>query len=170
MHLLVCYRNVKIISARFYPSRFLPTVTGYGSHLNPGRVAVDNVKDLKTGFGIVNILPFINDIWYPVLFSRELPALQRWLVFEQIHWRREQYVFFFFFWNVCQFLPDHKALHPRRIYCLWVNLAKTSNHNLMQLSIYLCSFSSTCFGLTRPSSGAMDVIISLHIQHMKVHK
>ena len=37
---------------------------------------------------------------------------------------------------------------------------------LMQLSIYLCTFSSTCFGLTRPSSGAMDVIISLHIQHM----
>ena len=27
----------------------------------------------------------------------------------------------------------------------------------MQLSIYLCSFSSTCFGLIRPSSGAMDV-------------
>ena len=36
----------------------------------------------------------------------------------------------------------------------------------MQLSIYLCTFSSTCFGLTRPSSGAMDVTISLHIQHM----
>ena len=36
----------------------------------------------------------------------------------------------------------------------------------MQLSIYLCSFSSTCFGLTRPSSGAMDVTISLHMQHM----
>jgi len=30
----------------------------------------------------------------------------------------------------------------------------------MQLSIYLCSFSSTCFGLIRPSSGAMDVTIS----------
>ena len=29
--------------------------------------------------------------------------------------------------------------------------------NLMQLSIYLCSFSSTCFGLIRPSSVAMDV-------------
>ena len=28
----------------------------------------------------------------------------------------------------------------------------------MQLNIYLLS--STCFGLTRPSSGAMDVIIS----------
>ena len=27
----------------------------------------------------------------------------------------------------------------------------------MQLSIYLCTFSSTCFGLTRPFSGAMDV-------------
>ena len=27
----------------------------------------------------------------------------------------------------------------------------------MQLSIYLCSFSSTCFGLISPSSGAMDV-------------
>ena len=27
----------------------------------------------------------------------------------------------------------------------------------MQLSIYLCTFSSTCFGLIRPSSGAMDV-------------
>ena len=36
----------------------------------------------------------------------------------------------------------------------------------MQLSIYLCSFSSTCFGLLRPSSEAMDVIISLHMQHM----
>ena len=31
---------------------------------------------------------------------------------------------------------------------------------------YLSSFSSTCFGLTRPSSGAMDVTISLHMQHM----
>ena len=30
----------------------------------------------------------------------------------------------------------------------------------MQLSIYLSSFSSTCFGLTCPSSGAMDVTIS----------
>ena len=38
--------------------------------------------------------------------------------------------------------------------------------NLMQLNIYLCTFSSTYFGLTRPSSGAMDVTISLHIQHM----
>ena len=38
--------------------------------------------------------------------------------------------------------------------------------NLMQLSIYLSSFSSTCFGLIRPSSGAMDVTISLHMQHM----
>ena len=36
----------------------------------------------------------------------------------------------------------------------------------MQLSIYLCTFSSTCFGLIRPSSETMDVIISLHIQHM----
>ena len=36
----------------------------------------------------------------------------------------------------------------------------------MQLSIYLCSFSSTCFGLIRPSSGAMDVTISLQMQHM----
>jgi len=27
----------------------------------------------------------------------------------------------------------------------------------MQFSIYLCSFSSTCFGPLRPSSGAMDV-------------
>jgi len=36
----------------------------------------------------------------------------------------------------------------------------------MQLSIYLCSFSSTCFGLTRLSSGAMDVTISLHLQHI----
>ena len=32
--------------------------------------------------------------------------------------------------------------------------------NLMQLNIYLCTFSSTCFGLIRPSSGAMDVTIS----------
>ena len=31
----------------------------------------------------------------------------------------------------------------------------------MQLNIYLSSFSSTCFGLIRPSSGAMDVTISL---------
>ena len=31
---------------------------------------------------------------------------------------------------------------------------------------HLCTISSTCFGLTRPSSGAMDVIIYLHIQHM----
>ena len=31
----------------------------------------------------------------------------------------------------------------------------------MQLNIYLSSFSSTCFGLTHPSSGAMDVTISL---------
>ena len=38
--------------------------------------------------------------------------------------------------------------------------------NLMQLNIYLCTFSSTCFGLMRPSSGAMDVTISLHKQHM----
>ena len=36
----------------------------------------------------------------------------------------------------------------------------------MQLNIYLCTISSTSFGLTRPSSGAMDVIIYLHIQHM----
>ena len=36
----------------------------------------------------------------------------------------------------------------------------------MQLNIYLCSFSLTCFGLIRPSSGAMDVTISLHMQHM----
>ena len=36
----------------------------------------------------------------------------------------------------------------------------------MQLFIYLCSFSSTCFRLIRPSSGAMDVTISLHMQHM----
>ena len=33
----------------------------------------------------------------------------------------------------------------------------------MQIFVY---FSSTCFGLTHPSSGAMNVIISLHIQHM----
>jgi len=32
------------------------------------------------------------------------------------------------------------------------------------LNIYLCTISSTCFGLTRPSSGAMDVIIYLHIK------
>ena len=32
--------------------------------------------------------------------------------------------------------------------------------NLMQLNIYLCTFSSTCFGLIRPSSGAMDVTVS----------
>ena len=38
--------------------------------------------------------------------------------------------------------------------------------NLMQLNIYLCSFSSTCFGLIRPSSRPMDVTISLHMQHM----
>ena len=38
--------------------------------------------------------------------------------------------------------------------------------NLMQLNVYLSSFSSTCFGLTCPSSGAMDVTISLHMQHM----
>jgi len=38
--------------------------------------------------------------------------------------------------------------------------------NLMQLSIHLCSFSSTCFGLIRPSSGAMNVTVSLHMQHM----
>jgi len=38
--------------------------------------------------------------------------------------------------------------------------------NLMQLIIYLCSFSSTCFGLIRPSSGAMDVTVCLHMQHM----
>ena len=38
--------------------------------------------------------------------------------------------------------------------------------NLMQLNIYLCSLSSTCFGLIRPSSGATDVTISLHVQHM----
>ena len=36
----------------------------------------------------------------------------------------------------------------------------------MQLSINLCSFSSTCFGLLRPSSGAMDVTISSHMQYM----
>ena len=35
----------------------------------------------------------------------------------------------------------------------------------MQLSVYLCSFSKTCLGLIRPSSGAMDVTISLHMQH-----
>jgi hypothetical protein len=29
---------------------------------------------------------------------------------------------------------------------------------------YLCSFSSTCFGLKRPSSGAMDVTVSLDMQ------
>jgi len=33
----------------------------------------------------------------------------------------------------------------------------------MQLSINLCSFSSTCFGLIRPSSGATDVTIALHM-------
>ena len=38
--------------------------------------------------------------------------------------------------------------------------------NLMQLSIYLCSFSSTCSGFIRPSSGSMDVTVSLHMQHM----
>ena len=43
---------------------------------------------------------------------------------------------------------------------------KYSCTHLMQLSIYLCSFSSTCFGLIRPSSGAMDVTISLHMRHM----
>ena len=31
------------------------------------------------------------------------------------------------------------------------------------MSIYLCAFISTCYGLTRPSSGAMDVKISLHM-------
>ena len=36
----------------------------------------------------------------------------------------------------------------------------------MQWSIYLCSFSSTYFGLIRPSSGAMDVTVSLHMQRM----
>ena len=36
----------------------------------------------------------------------------------------------------------------------------------LDASIYLCTISSTCLGLTRPSSGAMDVIIYLHIQHM----
>jgi len=40
--------------------------------------------------------------------------------------------------------------------------------NLIQLNIYLCTFSSTCFGLICSSSGAMDVTISfsLHMQHM----
>ena len=32
----------------------------------------------------------------------------------------------------------------------------------MQFNIYLSSFNSTCFGLTCPSSGAMDVTVSLH--------
>ena len=35
--------------------------------------------------------------------------------------------------------------------------------NLMQMNIYLSSFSSTCFGLTCPSSGAMDFTISLRM-------
>ena len=41
------------------------------------------------------------------------------------------------------------------------------NELIYQLNVIeylLCTFSSTCFGLTRPSSGAMDV--KLHIQHM----
>ena len=46
---------------------------------------------------------------------------------------------------------------------IWNNLPTWCN---WQLSIYLCSFSSTCFGLICPSSGAMDVTISLHMQHM----
>jgi len=47
-----------------------------------------------------------------------------------------------------------------------VNVIMNEFTNLMQLNIYLCTISSTCFGLTRPSSGAMDDIISLHIQQM----
>ena len=39
-------------------------------------------------------------------------------------------------------------------------------YQLNAIEYLLCTFSSTCFGLTRPSSGAMDVIISLHMQHM----
>ena len=39
-------------------------------------------------------------------------------------------------------------------------------YQLDAIEYLLCTFSSTCFGLTRPSSGAMDVTVSLHIQHM----
>ena len=39
-------------------------------------------------------------------------------------------------------------------------------YQLNAVGYLLCTFSWTCFGLTRPSSGAMDVTISLHIQHM----
>ena len=49
-------------------------------------------------------------------------------------------------------------------YLFYENMKKFTN--LMQLSIYLCSFSSTCFGLIGPSSGEMDITISLHMQHM----
>ena len=40
-----------------------------------------------------------------------------------------------------------------------------SNYQLDAIEC-LCTFSSTCFGLIRPSSGAMDVTVSLHMQHM----
>ena len=39
-------------------------------------------------------------------------------------------------------------------------------YQLNAVEYLLCTFSSTCFGLTRPSSGAMDVTVSLHMQHM----
>ena len=39
----------------------------------------------------------------------------------------------------------------------------TAIYQLDAIEYLLCTFSSTCFGLTRPSSGAMDVTISLHM-------
>ena len=39
----------------------------------------------------------------------------------------------------------------------------TVNYQLDAIFVY---FSSTCFGLTRPSSGALEFIISLQMQHM----
>ena len=47
-----------------------------------------------------------------------------------------------------------------------ISVAYELFYQLNAIEYLLCTFSSTCFGLTRPSSGAMDVTISLHIQHM----
>jgi len=39
-------------------------------------------------------------------------------------------------------------------------------YQLGAIEYLFASFSSTCFVLIRPSSGVMDVTISLHMQHM----
>ena len=48
--------------------------------------------------------------------------------------------------------------------CIWFEIR--INYQFDANEYLFVYFSSTCFGLICPSSGAMDVTVSLHMQHM----